>query len=152
MKQDLLTIPQQRIIRSSLLLFEKTLRMSDRMLKEGDEVGILYHRKISLSPQRRELIQNSIAQALSDLAEFSEALGLKPSEENTQRIIMGNLNLCWESLEECRSSRLKGYGDVNPQATDLIEPMIDRLTHLALELSSLVSEGLDQNHQEVEPD
>ena len=60
MEDTLLTPSQERSLHASLLLFEKALRKVDRLLSDGDEIGILYYRKSYMDIQSRELIQKKI--------------------------------------------------------------------------------------------
>ena len=57
MAETLLTPSQERSLQASLLLFEKSLRRADRLLANGDEIGILYFRKSNLDIQSRERAQ-----------------------------------------------------------------------------------------------
>ncbi len=66
-------------------------------------------------------------------------MGLSSTEENIESEIMADMSISWENLEECRSSRLRGYGKLDPRVVKIIDPAINEFAHIALELSGLVS-------------
>ncbi|MBA4383321.1 MAG: hypothetical protein C0410_01155 [Anaerolinea sp.] len=148
MKATLLTPSQERSLHASLLLFEKALRLSDRLLSEGDEIGILYLGKSNLDIQSRELIQKKIANTLVELKDFTEILGLRPIEESLESVIMAEMSISWESLEESRSKRMRGYGALSPQAVEIIDPAIDHFARIALGLSSIFT--TETSHDKTE--
>lgn len=137
MKETLLTPSQGRSLHASLLLFEKALRMVDRLLSEGDEIGILYYRKSNVDIQSCELIQKQIAITQVELEDFAKILGLRPIEESLESTIMAEMSISWESLEESRSKRMRGYGELSPQAVEIIDPAIDHFARIALGLSRI---------------
>lgn len=133
-----LTEPQQRHLRASLISFEKALRLADRLLEDGDEVGILYYRKLYLDPDQRRLAHGKITQALHELADLVKQLGLESVEESTARDILSEMSVSWADLVDCHSDRMIGYGEVDTDAATKIDPAIDRLERIALELSDLM--------------
>jgi len=137
MEETLLTPSQERSLQASLLLFEKSLRRAVRLLSDEDEIGILYYRKSYMDIQSRELIQKKIANTLVELENFTEKLGLRPIEESLESTIMAEMSISWESLEESRSKRMRGYGKLSPQAVEIIDPAIDHFARIALGLSSI---------------
>ncbi|HML39581.1 MAG TPA: hypothetical protein PKD23_02755 [Bellilinea sp.] len=148
MEETLLTSTQERSLHASLLLFEKALRKVDRLLSDGDEIGILYYRKSYLDKQTRELIHKKIANTLVELEEFTKKLALRPIAESLESTIMGEMSISWESLEESRSKRMRGYGEISPQAVEIIDPAIDHFARIALGLSSIFTSEPSNNKSE----
>ncbi len=146
MDEITLTEPQQRNLRVSLLSFEKTLRLADHLLKDGEEVGILYHRTQYLDLDKRRLAHEEIMKALQEIASLAKILGLEPEEENLSRIISSEMSVSWANLVDCHSDRMKGYGKVNPDTATKIDPAIDRLEKIAWELSNLMSSDSLKNN------
>ena len=140
MEDPILSSPQERSLRSSLLLFEKALRMIDRLLSDGNESGILFSRKSHLNDQTRELIHQKIVATLKELEEYAAILGLKPSKESLESVIMAEMGISWENLEECRSKRMRGYGSLSPRSVEMIDPAIDHFAGIALELSRMATQ------------
>ena len=61
---------------------------------------------------------------------------------------MGEMSISWESLEESRSKRMRGYGELSPQTVDLIDPAIDHFARIALGLSSVFKTEPSNNKSE----
>ena len=146
--ENFLTEPQQRSLTVTLRLFEQALRKAARLLSEEDEVGILYSWKSHLSLEHRQLIQQKISLTLIDLAELSKELGLESAEYSIESTIMAEMSNSWANLEESQSKRLKGYGELDPRAIELIDPAIEHLTRIALEISNLMSANQQQEKPE----
>jgi hypothetical protein len=139
MDQIILTEPQQRSLRAALISYERALRLANRLLEDGDEVGILYHRKLSLDPDQYRLTHEKISRALQELSDLVKQLGLKPVEEDAARIIVSQMSASWTDLVDCRSDRMKGYGKVDLETATKIDPAIDGLAKIALELCNLIT-------------
>lgn len=133
-----LTISQRRYLRASFTCFEKALRNADRLLNEGDEVGILYHRKMRLDAGQRQVLQGKINAALTELSALVKALGIRAAEEDASRIIMAEMSASWADLVDARSDHMSGYGAVNPGTALMLDPAIDRLAGMALEMSNMM--------------
>ena len=138
LEQIKLTVPQQRAIRASLMLFEKALRNADRLLSETEFTGILYYRRSRIDSKHSRIVRKKISKALDEVAKFVKKLHLTPVEENIEGSIMAEMSISWENLEECRSKRMQGYGDLDPNTAALIDPIIGSLARRAIALSNLV--------------
>jgi hypothetical protein len=144
---------QQNYLYATLSAFEKSLRLADRLLAEGDERGILYYQKSYLDAGLRQSARHKISLALQELANLANQLGLQPREENSDQMIMAQMGASWADLVDSQSSRLKGYGQVDPQAAALIDPAVNHLARLAAELGEFFtadpsSGNISQNGKE----
>ncbi len=145
-----LTESQKRSLTISLFLFEKALRKAARLLSEENEVGIFYSQKTQLSTEKRSIIQKTISQTLEELGVFAKKLGLITFEENVESEIMADMSISWESIEECRSKRLRGYGNLDPRTVQLLDPAITHFANIALALSGLVAnKSQDDNTENI---
>ncbi|MCE5318064.1 MAG: hypothetical protein LLG04_11995 [Parachlamydia sp.] len=117
------------------------MRKAAQLLSEEDEAGIFYSRKSHISPGKRLFIQKRISQTLKELAYFANQMGLGLTEESVESEIMADMSISWESIEECRSKRLRGYGKLDPRAVQIIDPAINYFARTAIELSSLVADS-----------
>jgi len=134
-----LTPDQLRYLYATLLGFEKALRWVDHLLENGEEVGILYYRRMQLDISQRQHGREIVAQALQELASFVQLLGITPKEEFLDQIIVAEMSVSWADLVDGRSDRLKGYGEVKPETAAVIDPILDRLSKMAFELSQLLT-------------
>ncbi|HMN60165.1 MAG TPA: hypothetical protein PJ988_07360 [Anaerolinea sp.] len=53
---------------------------------------------------------------------------------------MSEMNICWESLEECQSRRMRGYGELESQTMRELDPEARRLANMALEINQMITE------------
>ena len=113
--------------------------MADRLLKEGEEIGILYHRTQYLGLDKHRLAHEEIIKALQEISDLANLLELESEEEDSSRIILSEMSVSWANLIDCHSERMKGYGKVDPSTATKIDPAIDRLEKIAWKLSNLMS-------------
>ena len=73
----------------------------------------------------------------SRVGRFYRKLGLRPIAESFESVVMGEMSISWESLEESRSKRMRGYGELGQQAAEIIDPAIDHFARIALGLSRI---------------
>jgi len=139
MDQIHLTTSQKRSIQASLLTFERTLRNADRILSNGDENGIFYKRKMQLDQHNRQLIREKISQLLLDLADCRREFEMEAWDEYSERIIMFEMSASWESLEESRSKRLRGYGELDTPTAKKVDKAIDHFAQAALSIRSMIN-------------
>ena len=132
---------QQNYLYASLRNFEKALRLADQLLAQGDERGILYYQKSNLDSALRQSARDKISLALEELAKLANQLGIEPREENSDQVIMAQMSASWSDLVDSQSGRLKGYGQLDPQAAAQIDPAVNRLAQLAVELGEYFTLG-----------
>jgi len=129
-----LNLYQQNYLYVSLRSFEKALQLADQLLVEGGQRGILYYQKSNLDPAIRQSARNKISRALQEVANLANQLGIEAREENSNQMIMAQMSASWADLVDSQSDRLKGYGELDMQAAQLIDPAVNRLARLASEL------------------
>jgi len=135
---DLLNPAQLRSVEVTLRTFEKNLRLSAAWLDGEEENGILYRRKLTLPTAQRDVARQRINAALEQIAILARMLDLPPEEEDVIRLIRGRLAVSWANLIDSQSSKLKRYGDVDPEAERTLDPAIRRLVKLVQELESII--------------
>jgi hypothetical protein len=136
-KNDLLNSDQLRSVTIVLRMFEEDLRQMDTWLDERQADGILYSRQLHLTPRQRAEARNHIAAALGEITVLAEKLGLEPEVEDAAGLIRGQMSVAWANLIDSQTKKLKRYGKVHPEVAKEIDPYMQRLAHIALELSSL---------------
>lgn len=124
---------QKRTVATTLRMLEEQLAEAERVM-ERDERGILYRRVAQFTPQQRAVMSALIAQMRAEIQRAARQFDLPTQEWNAGQEIAGSLVLAWESLEEIRSHKLKNYGKVNPALKDSLDPIVQRLIKLVLEL------------------
>lgn len=137
MEELVLNTSQRRCIWASLLSFERALRWIRHLLTIEEE-GILFHRELSLNKEDVELIIDRVDRALELMTEYTKKFNLNSIEENIGREIVAEMSISWENLEECRSSRISGYGDLSVESAEIIDETVDELVKINLEIMNIV--------------
>jgi hypothetical protein len=141
---DLFNASQLNSLVLTLLTFEDNLRQADAWLQGKEEYGILYQRRLSLPPGQRKAASTRIADALKQIADLASRLDLQSIEEDLVRLIRGQLSVDLANLMDTKSSTLGRYGKVDPRLTEVLDPFIDRLAQMALDLARMFDSQEDQ--------
>jgi hypothetical protein len=127
---------QRRVVAVTLRLLEEELAETERVMAQ-DERGILYRRVARFTPQQLEQMCALISQMRKEIERAARQFRLPKQERDAAREIAGSLGLAWESLEEIRSHKLKGYGAVDPSLKETLDPIAQRLIKLVFELEDV---------------
>ena len=139
--KDLLNAYQWNSVMLALRSFEETLRQADAWLEGKEEYGILYQHRLNLSNGKRNAAQKQIAEALEQIAELARRLDLQAVEEDPDGLIHGKLTVSWANLIDTRSQKLRRFGEVDPGLAEVLDPDIDRLVQLAIDLAMLFNQN-----------
>jgi len=129
---------QKRYLRTTLLSFEKSLRLITQLLVE-DESGILYSRTSAFSPTEIQTLNNKISSAFEILQQFTSVLEIEPRPEDPLKTIQAQLSLSWVGLEDCHAKQVRSYGKLNDATADTIDMGIEQLIQTLLELMQITS-------------
>lgn len=147
LNSDTFNSHQRRYLLISLLSVEKALRKTTQLLTQSGETGVLFVRKPFRHEELRDIALKKINCILEELETFIKQLALKPLEEDSTRMIVSELTMSWAGLEDCHSSHLKGYGELNPQTADWLDERIEHFASQMIELTRILStnqsEGLE---------
>jgi hypothetical protein len=139
--KDLLNPSQRRSVTVTLRGFENGLRQALGWLDGRSENGILYRGTLNLSTEKREAMRLEIASALEEIATLSRVLGLDREEEDARGLIRSEMSVAWANLLDTQSKKLRGYGDVDPQLADVLDPGIIHLSSIAIRLANLLDDA-----------
>jgi hypothetical protein len=140
MKKDLLNSIQKNSLRITLRRFEENLIHTQTWLDGYEENGVLYQRKLNLSPNRREQARQVIKAACEVIKDVSRDFDLPIESENAAVLIRGEMSISWADLLDGRATELKRAGTVNPELSSMLDPSIERLAAMALQLKNIFSE------------
>lgn len=135
--KDLLNPAQAISLFTVLKMFEENLRQINFWLDGAEINGILYHSKLHLPADKATLAKEIVAHALNLIEMLAKEIKLEPIEEDPARQIIGQMSVSWANLVDTRSRKLKRYGEVNSGVAEALDPHIDRLARLALNLASI---------------
>lgn len=101
----------------------------------------MYDLTNSISPDLRRELEGRIEEVRREIERFRDIFDLPRGEISVARSIWGEMPINWEMLEESRSRRLRGYGEIPAGLPAILDPMIDRLTTLAAGIEKLLEPG-----------
>jgi len=134
---DLLNPEQFRSMEITLRMFEENLRLISTWLDGKEDNGILYRGELNFPSGQRKAVRQHIDAALKQIDILARTLELQPEEKDITGMIRGKLAESWANLIDSKSGNLNRYGDVDPRAASLLDPVILRLSELAKELETL---------------
>lgn len=133
----LLNVAQHAALAVVLCHFEQSLRQAEMWLQGQQTSGIPYRTSLRLSAERRATMSARITEALEGIAHLTERFGLRPVDELLENKIASEMSINWANLIDTRSDKLRRYGSVDPGLHELLDPAIEHLAQLALEIASL---------------
>jgi hypothetical protein len=130
--------PHQRLsVETTLRSFEASLHRALEWL-DGKEVnGILLQEQVQFSKLQRAQIRKKIAQAFEEIAKTSQILALEKEERNPSALLRSEMYIAWANLLDNSATKLRRYGEVNPQLTKILDPQIMQLSQIAVDLANL---------------
>lgn len=138
-RHQILNPYQKNALRISLVLVEKGVLELDHLLSRGDHHGILFGIKDDLAEEAKAGIRQLIHEIREILREMKERFQLDLEIDKNSRAIFGKAPLLWEIVTDTDARRLRGYGETAPSLKELLDPSIERLSHLLLKMQQLVS-------------
>jgi hypothetical protein len=138
--KDLLNPDQLRSVTITLRTFEEDLLYAQAWLYDAEENGILYQRKLTISPESRSIAQERINAALEHIALLAREFGLESEVENSANLIRSKMSVNWANLLDTQSVKLKRFGEVDPKLVSALDPAVRQLSQLALELAAVFDE------------
>ncbi len=117
--------------------FEENLLQAKHWLSGYDEHGALYHKELDTSSEDKTAALEKIEAALAILKQLAQKLDLPYQEKKATKMIAAQMNSAWVSLSDSHAHNLKGYGEVDPRLADILDPEIDQLAQIALDLGRI---------------
>lgn len=138
---DLLNPSQKNPLRITLLMFEENLRHAQEWLDGREEHGFLYHRKLEMPGEKRKQADYFIKTALRLIEKLGEKFGLEAESQNAASMFQGELTVNWANLIDSQAPKLRRYGKVHPELGGMLDPDIQKLARIALQLSVILGES-----------
>ena len=130
---------QERAVAVRLRMLEERLAIMARLM-DDDERGRLYRRdRAPYSAEQRARIEAVILEIRAEIAQIADTFGLASEQQDAVRRIVGLLGITWEGLGDVRTGRLRGLGDVDPALREQLNPSVERLMDLVLDLQGIAS-------------
>lgn len=140
-KKVLLNPYQKNSLRITLRMFEENLRNALEWLDGREEDGILYSRKLILSPDGREQARQYIKFALGVIEKLSHQFGLRKESSDAASMLRGELDVGWANLLDTRAKKLGRFGKVHPELLSVLDSDIQKLAEIAQQLSAIIGKS-----------
>ena len=114
-------------------------RLEDRLTREtSPHLALTRFTDPPDSAQRAALLR-LVKHVRQEVVKLAADYRLEVAEESFVRNVMGEFTLLWCDLEDSRPQKLRRYGEMHPQAGDVLGPQIDRLIALLLAIDGVAS-------------
>lgn len=84
---------------------------------------------------------DDLAQVRAGLAQVAHGLQLQPLERSRRREAMGLVAIAIVQLEDAGTRGLRGYGEVDPDLAEMLDPVLARLRGLLARVAGRLSTG-----------
>ena len=131
---------QKRALAVQLRNLEQVLFRVNHLIRERPEEGILTH-YIPVPEPIRPRLEALAEQMRVEIALLAKQYELQPKAVDSRSHIKAKMALTWSGLNEVLSSKLKRYGEVDPALSESLDPCLNRLIDLALQIAEVVRGG-----------
>lgn len=139
---ELLNWAQRNSVSITLRQLELRLRHATEILA-NQEQGVLYQYTGIVSPETLEQMQQEISMTLKEITELADRLELGKKTESNRTILLGELGGLWIDLQDMRVDKLKRYGDVSPELSQILTPVLNSLIRHVETMRYIVNEDKD---------
>lgn len=131
---------QKRSLMVTLYQLELSFKNINDWLNDRGSQGILYNQKLSLSKANQLDGQEIIREGLDLIANFAKSLKLEKYDENLSSTINSLLHVQWINLEDQHAAKHKRSGEVHPDLSKHLDPLIDELIATVLKLGEIIKQ------------
>jgi len=117
---------------------EEHLRSIEAMLDQEDYPGILYEWKNDLPDDAKPLLSARILKIREAVELAAGRFALEKRDRRASDEAFGKLPYCWQILEDAKAARLVRYGEVAKGLDRELDPLIETIITLVLEMESVL--------------
>lgn len=136
---DLLNPHQRRALTVALAHLERAVRTADDVLT-GPADERLNPVRLEIDEARRREIALRLAEIRGALASAALRFEIEPLPRDGARIAAAAMLSAWEGLEDVHARKLARYGAVDPALAPELDPVVDHLITLSLDIVGLLRE------------
>jgi hypothetical protein len=129
---------QKRGLSITLRIVEETMQDIERILHNGTYTGILYDMKSNIPLEFKEEILKRTSLIKERIKIISKIFDLTKERREVIHEIFGKLPHCLEIIEDVKAKKLKRYGDVSRGLDNALDPQLNIVTDLILEMQHLL--------------
>lgn len=127
-----------------LRLLEERLATVRRLLLEDEEGRLYRRRRPSMTADREARMLALMDETVAEITAAAERWHIPRVEQDAAAKMGGILAIAWQGIGEALASNLRGFGEVDPMLAAELDPVIERLMDLILELERTLSGPADE--------
>jgi len=128
----------RRVIGSGMLIVDAALVRMLNLLENRTATAAMNVIEGGVSEQEREYIRTRAQELQALVVRFAHKYDLQPSRRNLRRILVADASQVWVTLEDCRPSRMGGYGAMSASSAESLETDVQNMLLIANELRGLL--------------
>ncbi len=123
----------------SMQVLEDTISDVEGIMRGTDRRKVMTEVVDSFSSWEKALILKRIGEIKGLINYITQNLDLEKRKEETKRRILGVMTIQQVNLEEIKSKRLRGYGEVPGELREFLDPQVDKMMNLGDEICKIAS-------------
>jgi hypothetical protein len=128
----------KRALSAALREVEEELMTLRRLLLKAEVERLFFHINDDLTQDEKQKLIEKIEFLTNRLGSLKNLFGLEPGETVQRWIVRATAVYLSIQLEEIKSDRLKGYGEVPSEAKDILDPALNEMILIIREMGSAV--------------
>ncbi len=121
-------------------LLENTICEVEGIIKSSDEGKTMSETINNIPIWERDLIVQRIGEIKESINYMAQTLGLNRRREEVRDLILGAMTIERVNLEEIKSKRLRGYGEVPENLREFLDLHVDRIMALIDEICNIAGQ------------
>lgn len=123
----------------SMEVLEDTISDVEEFIRSANQRRVMTETLNNLSPWEKALILKRIEEIRGLIIWIAQKLNLEKRREEIKNRILGAMTIQRVNLEEIKSKRLHGYGEVPDELREFLDPQIDKIMSLVDEICRIAS-------------
>src|SRR5713226_9373831 len=112
----------------SMQVLEDTIsEVEEIIIRDAHQRKVMTETVNNLSPWGKALILKRIGEIKELMNYITQNLDLEKRKEETKSRILGAMTIQRVNLEEIKSKRLRGYGEVPGELREFLDPQVDKM-------------------------
>ena len=132
----------------SMQVLEDSISDVEELIKSTNRRKIMTEAVDNLSSWEKVLILKRIESIKELINHIVQELNLERRREETTSRILGSMTIQWVNLEEIKSKRLRGYGEVPDELREFLDPRVDKIMSLVNEICKIA--GSKYKNKEIQ--
>lgn len=129
---------QRSSLRIVMRLIEEKMRAIERQLAQPLEHWLLFEVRNDITPDIERALRQPIQEVYTLIGALKEQFALPLETELASREILKGLSQLWVMLQESDSNSFRRYGTVAPALAPVLDPQIETLARLMLEMEHIL--------------